>query len=73
MAELRNLGINPYPAEAFDVTANAKDIKENLEFKNMLSRTWQNSIPSNIGCLALAVNLLGVFNLDNLDLIARSC
>ena len=31
MAELRNLGINPYPAEAFDVTATAKDIKENYE------------------------------------------
>ncbi len=31
MAELRNLGINPYPAEAFEINANAKDIKENYE------------------------------------------
>jgi lysyl-tRNA synthetase class 2 len=28
---LRNLGINPYPAEAFEVTAWAKDITENFE------------------------------------------
>ncbi|HYK76061.1 MAG TPA: lysine--tRNA ligase [Daejeonella sp.] len=31
MAELRNLGINPYPAEAFPVNVNAQDIKENYE------------------------------------------
>ena len=35
MAELRNLGINPYPAEAFDVTAHAKEIKENYGFTNL--------------------------------------
>lgn len=31
MFELRKLGINPYPAEAFEINANAKDIKENYE------------------------------------------
>ncbi len=31
MQQLRNLGINPYPAEAFDVNANAKDIAANYE------------------------------------------
>lgn len=30
LQELRNLGINPYPAEAFNVTAFAKDIKDNF-------------------------------------------
>lgn len=29
MAELRKLGINPYPAEAFEVNVTASDIKEN--------------------------------------------
>ncbi len=29
LQQLRALGINPYPAEAFEVTASAKDIKEN--------------------------------------------
>jgi lysyl-tRNA synthetase class 2 len=31
MAELRNLGIDPYPAEAFEVNAFTADIKENYE------------------------------------------
>ena len=31
MAELRKLGINPYPAEAFDINVNARDIRENYE------------------------------------------
>lgn len=31
MAELRNLGIDPYPPEAFEVNVNARDIKENYE------------------------------------------
>ena len=31
MAELRKLGINPYPAEAFEINVNARDIKENYE------------------------------------------
>ena len=31
LQELRDLGINPYPAEAFNVTAWAKDITENFE------------------------------------------
>jgi lysyl-tRNA synthetase class 2 len=31
MQQLRNLGINPYPAEAFNVNANAKDILANFE------------------------------------------
>jgi lysyl-tRNA synthetase, class II len=31
LQQLRDLGINPYPAEAFDVTAFAQDIKENFE------------------------------------------
>ncbi len=31
MTELRKLGINPYPAEAFDINVNARDIKENYE------------------------------------------
>jgi lysyl-tRNA synthetase class 2 len=31
LQQLRDLGINPYPAEAFDVTASAQDIKENFE------------------------------------------
>lgn len=31
MTELRKLGINPYPAEAFIVNVNARDIKENYE------------------------------------------
>jgi len=31
LQQLRNLGINPYPAEAFDVTAWAQDITENFE------------------------------------------
>lgn len=31
MAELRKLGIDPYPPEAFEVNVNAKDIKENYE------------------------------------------
>ena len=31
MAELRKLGIDPYPAEAFEVNAFASDIKENYE------------------------------------------
>lgn len=40
LQELRKLGINPYPAEAFDVSATAKAIKENFEsnpegFKNI--------------------------------------
>jgi len=30
MQQLRNLGINPYPAEAFNVNANAKDILANF-------------------------------------------
>lgn len=31
MVELRKLGIDPYPPEAFEVNVNAKDIKENYE------------------------------------------
>jgi lysyl-tRNA synthetase class 2 len=31
LQKLRELGINPYPAEAFDVTAWAQDINENFE------------------------------------------
>jgi lysyl-tRNA synthetase class 2 len=31
MAELRKLGIDPYPPEAFEVNVSAKDIKENYE------------------------------------------
>ncbi|MEJ7780226.1 MAG: lysine--tRNA ligase [Daejeonella sp.] len=31
MAELRKLGIDPYPPEAFEVNVNAQDIKENYE------------------------------------------
>ncbi|HEY1025448.1 MAG TPA: lysine--tRNA ligase [Sphingobacteriaceae bacterium] len=31
MAELRNLGIDPYPAEAFQINVTAQDIKENYE------------------------------------------
>ncbi|WP_423148012.1 lysine--tRNA ligase [Rubrolithibacter danxiaensis] len=31
LQELRKLGIDPYPAEAFDINVNAKDIKENYE------------------------------------------
>lgn len=31
MLELRRLGIDPYPPEAFDVNVNAQDIKENYE------------------------------------------
>ena len=31
LQELRDLGINPYPAEAFNVTAFAQDIKDNFE------------------------------------------
>lgn len=31
MAELRNLGIDPYPAEAFEINVTARDIKENYE------------------------------------------
>jgi lysyl-tRNA synthetase class 2 len=31
MQQLRNLGIDPYPAETFPVNANAKDIAENFE------------------------------------------
>lgn len=31
LQELRKLGINPYPAEAFDINVTAKDIKENFE------------------------------------------
>ena len=31
MAELRKLGIDPYPPEAFEVNVNAKDIKDNYE------------------------------------------
>ena len=31
MTELRKLGIDPYPAEAFNINVNAKDIKENYE------------------------------------------
>jgi lysyl-tRNA synthetase class 2 len=31
MTELRKLGINPYPAEAFDINVNARDIRENYE------------------------------------------
>ncbi len=31
MAELRKLGIDPYPPEAFDVNVNAQDIKDNYE------------------------------------------
>jgi lysyl-tRNA synthetase class 2 len=31
MVELRNLGIDPYPPEAFEVNVNAQDIKENYE------------------------------------------
>lgn len=31
MAELRRLGIDPYPPEAFEVNVSAKDIKENYE------------------------------------------
>jgi lysyl-tRNA synthetase class 2 len=33
MEQLRNLGINPYPAEAFNVNATAKDILANYEAK----------------------------------------
>ncbi|MEO6522112.1 MAG: lysine--tRNA ligase [Mucilaginibacter sp.] len=33
MQQLRNLGINPYPAEAFNVNANAKDILANFPNK----------------------------------------
>jgi lysyl-tRNA synthetase class 2 len=29
MQELRNLGIDPYPAEGFEVNVSAEDIKEN--------------------------------------------
>ena len=29
--ELQKLGINPYPAETFDVNVSAKDIKKNYE------------------------------------------
>ena len=32
MAELRNLGINPYPAEAFEINANAK-LEQNPDWK----------------------------------------
>jgi len=31
LQQLRNLGINPYPAEAFEINAWAKDINENFE------------------------------------------
>ena len=31
LKQLRELGINPYPAEAFDVTAWAQDITDNFE------------------------------------------
>ena len=31
LAELRKLGINPYPAEAFEINVNALDIKENYD------------------------------------------
>ena len=31
LAELRKLGINPYPAEAFEVNVTAEDIKQNYE------------------------------------------
>lgn len=31
LEEINNLGINPYPAELFEVNANAKDIHENYE------------------------------------------
>jgi len=34
LKQLRELGINPYPAEAFDVTAWAQDITENFEAKS---------------------------------------
>ena len=31
LAELRRLGINPYPAEAFEINVTADDIKKNYE------------------------------------------
>jgi lysyl-tRNA synthetase class 2 len=41
MQQLRNLGINPYPAEAFPVNAHAKDIADNFE-KN--TEAYQNVV-----------------------------
>lgn len=42
LQQLRALGINPYPAEAYNVTAFAKDIKEN--FNANASETYQNVV-----------------------------
>jgi lysyl-tRNA synthetase, class II len=39
LAELRKLGIDPYPAEAFEVNVTAKDIKENYEREKTAYKT----------------------------------
>ena len=31
LQELRNQGVNPYPADCFDVNTNSEDIKQNFE------------------------------------------